>query len=104
MAYTINQLKDGLHNATLIALCFPKIDTLVFRRNLASIGKKEREQLLVLSKAYLGCHPVLKQMIKYAIDTSEFSSSYYHNAPRKFRGAYNKCVYQTFSGMMSATI
>lgn len=101
MPYTITQLKQRLYDAILLTITFPKIDTLVFRKELLNLTSEQRKQLKAVSKGYLNRHPILMKMVKDAIDNSEFSSAYYHNSPRKFRGAYKNCIYDTFAGLMA---
>jgi hypothetical protein len=65
-----------------------------------SLTDEEKNQILSYLEGNVSRNDPLYIKAKAYIDQSEMSSDYFHNHPRKFRGAYYPVVMQFIAGLM----
>lgn len=101
--FTKGQLDDSFKSASSVVFRGKGFDTFVFRKGFeeeTSLTDDEKNQILSYLEEKVSRSDALFIKAKECIDQSEMSSDYFHNYPRKFRGAYRPVVMQFLAGLM----
>lgn len=101
--FTNEQLDDSYKSASFVVLNAKGFDSLVFRKGFeeeTSLTDHEKNQILSYLEEKVSRNDSLFIKAKHFIDESEMSSDYFHNYPRKFRGAYYRVVLKFIAGLM----
>lgn len=101
--FTNEQLDDSFKSASFVVLKARGFDTLVYRKGFeeeTSLVDAEKNQILSYLGERLSRSDALFIRAKDCIDQSEMSSDYFHNYPRKFRGAYYLVVLKFIASLM----
>ncbi|MEK4439080.1 hypothetical protein [Paenibacillus sp. FSL K6-2862] len=98
------QLANSLQSAKYVIQNARGFDTFVFRMGFkeeTSLSDAKKDQILSYLEEHVSRNDPLYIKAKAYIDQSEMSSDYFHNHPRKFRGAYYPVVMQFIAGLMA---
>ncbi|TDG00908.1 hypothetical protein [Paenibacillus piri] len=101
------ELADSLQSASYVIQNAKGFDTFVFRMGFkeeTSLTDAQKDQILSYLEENVSRNDPLYIKAKAYIDQSEMSSDYFHNYPRKFRGAYRPVVMQFIAGLMTNSI
>ncbi|WP_018758478.1 hypothetical protein [Paenibacillus terrigena] len=101
--FTNEQLDDSFKSASFVVFRAKGFDSLVFRKGFeeeTSLTDDEKNQILSYLEEKVSKSDALFIKAKDCIDQSELSSDYFHNYPRKFRGAYYPVVLKFIAGLM----
>ncbi|SFM51671.1 hypothetical protein SAMN03159341_14120 [Paenibacillus sp. 1_12] len=100
---TNEQLDDSFKSASVVVLKARGFDTLVIRKGFedeSSLMDDEKNQILSYLRERVSRSDPLFIKAKDCIDQSEMSSDYFHNYPRKFRGAYYSVTLKFIASLM----
>jgi hypothetical protein len=101
------ELADSLQSASYVIHNARGFDTFVFRKGFEeeiSLTDEDKKQILSYLERNVSRNDPLFIRAKDCIDQSEMSSDYFHNYPRKFRGAYYPVVLKFIAGLMASSI
>ncbi|OME71504.1 hypothetical protein BSK65_10715 [Paenibacillus odorifer] len=101
--FTNEQLGNSLKQASELLRWDKGFDNFVFRMGFkeeTSLTDAQKDQILSYLEVNVSRNDPLYIKAKAYIDQSEMSSDYFHNYPRKFRGAYYPVVMQFIAGLM----
>lgn len=105
--FTNEQLDESFKSASYAIQNAKGFDTLVFRKGFedeTSLTDDDRKQILGYLKGTVNRSDALYVRAKECIDQSESSSDYFHNYPRRFRGAYYKVVLRFIAAIMTDSL